>query len=195
MRRPRSRDSRSLLENAARAEFAEFGYAGARVERIARRAGVNKQLLFYYFGSKQDLYESIASGLAGEANRPDARPRGRHAAENLRDAFGTLFDSLAQRGDLARLIVSDVQRPGGSQKIYAGALRRFTDELRQVVVEGQGHGYFRDDVDPDRAAQQAVILALGYVALERALENTPDPARARSWRDATADLLVRALAW
>ncbi len=195
-RRPRSRDSRALIVNAARQEFTEQGYAGARIERIARRAGVNKQLVFYYFGSKQGLYDAIVSALAGEATESAVgQPSTRHASEGLRETFSGLFDSLARRGDLARLIVTETPRAGPAQEIYARTLRKMTGEIRRVVVEGQGHGYFRDDIDPDRAAQQAVILALGYLALERVLENAPDPARARSWRDATADLLVRALAW
>ncbi|MDL4814380.1 TetR family transcriptional regulator [Actinomadura opuntiae] len=48
--------SRRLLLDAAMEEFAAKGYAGARVQDIADRAGVNKQLINYYFGGKQGLY-------------------------------------------------------------------------------------------------------------------------------------------
>ena len=51
--------SRALLLDAARAEFASKGRAGARVSEIARRAGVNKQLISYYFGGKEGLYQAI----------------------------------------------------------------------------------------------------------------------------------------
>ncbi|MEO7337870.1 MAG: TetR family transcriptional regulator [Caldimonas sp.] len=44
---------------AAVAEFHEAGLGGARVERIAERAGVNKRLLYYYFGSKDDLFLAV----------------------------------------------------------------------------------------------------------------------------------------
>jgi TetR/AcrR family transcriptional regulator len=44
---------------AAAAEFAERGYAGARVDRIARKARVNKAMLYYHFGSKQALYRAL----------------------------------------------------------------------------------------------------------------------------------------
>ncbi len=52
------RSRRRLLE-AARAEFAERGYAGARVASIAARAGVNKQLISYHFGGKRGLYDQV----------------------------------------------------------------------------------------------------------------------------------------
>jgi AcrR family transcriptional regulator len=48
--------SRRLLLDAALDEFAAKGFAGARVQDIADRAGVNKQLINYYFGGKEGLY-------------------------------------------------------------------------------------------------------------------------------------------
>jgi TetR/AcrR family transcriptional regulator len=51
--------SRQALLAAALDEFAEHGYAGTRVAGIARRAGVNKQLINYYFGSKEGLYLAL----------------------------------------------------------------------------------------------------------------------------------------
>jgi AcrR family transcriptional regulator len=51
--------SRRLLLDAALEEFSAKGYAGARVQDIADRAGVNKQLINYYFGGKEGLYRAI----------------------------------------------------------------------------------------------------------------------------------------
>ncbi|MFI0447153.1 TetR/AcrR family transcriptional regulator [Actinomadura sp. 6N118] len=51
--------SRRLLLDAALDEFAAKGYAGARVQDIADRAGVNKQLINYYFGGKEGLYDEL----------------------------------------------------------------------------------------------------------------------------------------
>ncbi|WP_380163907.1 TetR/AcrR family transcriptional regulator [Jannaschia sp. R86511] len=58
----RQRDAertRQALIEAGRAEFAAKGLAGARVSEIADRAGVNKQLISYYFGGKEGLYHAI----------------------------------------------------------------------------------------------------------------------------------------
>jgi TetR/AcrR family transcriptional regulator len=51
--------SRAALLDAAEAEFGANGYAGARVAEIAKRAGLNSQLISYYFGGKAGLYEAI----------------------------------------------------------------------------------------------------------------------------------------
>src|SRR5258705_10504692 len=64
---PKLSNDRALrIIAAAREEFARRGFAGARVEQIARRAGVNKQLLFYYFHSKRGLFQAVLAQSAGE---------------------------------------------------------------------------------------------------------------------------------
>src|SRR4029079_7171127 len=81
--RPRIRDrerTRRALLDAALAEFSEEGFAGARVSAIATRAGVNKQLISYYFGGKQGLRDALVAEwlrAADEVRRPDAKARGR----------------------------------------------------------------------------------------------------------------------
>lgn len=52
-------DSRGRLLVAAGHEFAERGFAGASVDRIARRARLNKAMIYYHFGSKAGLYREV----------------------------------------------------------------------------------------------------------------------------------------
>lgn len=70
--RDAERSKRRLLE-AAFDEFAAHGYAGARVGRIAEAAGVNKQLISYYFGGKEGLYRALQRAWL-EAEREHAAP-------------------------------------------------------------------------------------------------------------------------
>ncbi|MEV0650454.1 TetR family transcriptional regulator [Phytomonospora sp. NPDC050363] len=58
-RRRDAERTRAKLLDAAFDEFAAHGYAGARVQDIATRAGVNKQLITYYFGGKSGLYRAL----------------------------------------------------------------------------------------------------------------------------------------
>src|SRR5512133_2313872 len=70
-RTPRPRDAdttRRRLLDAATAVFAEHGFAGARVDEIAERAGVNKRMIYAYYGDKEGLYrEVLSSRLAAPA--------------------------------------------------------------------------------------------------------------------------------
>src|SRR5216683_4206140 len=51
--------TRDRILAAALAEFSAHGFAGARVARIARRARVNKRMLYHYFGNKESLFREI----------------------------------------------------------------------------------------------------------------------------------------
>src|SRR3982751_461753 len=59
---PRTRDAertREVILRAAMGEFAAKGLGGARIDAIAERAGINKRLMYYYFGSKDDLFLAV----------------------------------------------------------------------------------------------------------------------------------------
>ena len=51
--------SQSEILVAARGEFAEHGLGGARMDRIAERAGLNKRLIYYYFADKETLFQAV----------------------------------------------------------------------------------------------------------------------------------------
>src|SRR5580698_10433870 len=59
----RSDQTRARILTAAIREFSTDGLAGARTERIAEAAGVNKALLYYYFTSKQALYDAALESV------------------------------------------------------------------------------------------------------------------------------------
>ncbi|MCL2780788.1 MAG: TetR/AcrR family transcriptional regulator [Actinomycetia bacterium] len=109
--------SRRALLAAALDEFSARGFSGARVAEIARRAGVNKQLINYYFGSKQGLYDALRDDwLEREAGFADPRlPFAELVLAYLRD---TLDDPRRIRLML-RMGLDD---PGaaGSQRSAAG---------------------------------------------------------------------------
>jgi TetR/AcrR family transcriptional regulator len=51
--------SRTRILSAALKEFAAKGFAGARVDAIARRANINKRMLYHYFGDKEELFKAV----------------------------------------------------------------------------------------------------------------------------------------
>ena len=58
--------SKDAILAAARREFAARGFSGARMEAIARAAGCNKAMLFYYYSSKENLYRAVLARALGE---------------------------------------------------------------------------------------------------------------------------------
>ncbi len=189
-----SSPKRNLIEGAATKEFAEFGYHGARVDRIARLAGVNKQLIYYYFGSKRSLYEHTLS-LAAEGFRtpPAARRQlSGSPAERFRNLLVQTAERAAATPDLVRAAVLSGRQEDGSHKAAIAALAA---DLAAEVSRGQGLGHFRDDVDPGMVGRQAAILVLGSVAVGAALGGDRDTHTITDWAQAAADLFARALTW
>src|SRR3954471_28017 len=74
--RPQRRDpaaTRRKLLTAARREFAQNGLAGARVDEIAARAGVNKQLVYHYFGDKDAIYLAVLEWVYEEIREQERK--------------------------------------------------------------------------------------------------------------------------
>jgi AcrR family transcriptional regulator len=93
-----SGDTRRRIFDAATAEFATHGIAGARVDRIAAAAGANKRLIYAYYGNKRELFEEVVSGHLTyllEHVPFDAADLPEHA--------GALFDHHMSQPELARL--------------------------------------------------------------------------------------------
>src|SRR5438034_3607581 len=192
---PKLSNDRALkIGAAAREEFAKRGYAGARVEQIARRAGVNKQLLFYYYHSKRGLFQTVLTQAAGELENALtglALPVG-GPLERLRLTLQAQFEFLAHNPQIVALLGQGTR----SNAAFAPAIKR----LVVLLAEGQGLGQVRDDLDPHLAAAQALILMVGYLGLESLIAasaaplGSDEPALSRRWKDAAVRLVIEGVA-
>jgi len=91
-------DTKRRIFDAATAEFATHGIAGARVDRIASAAGANKRLIYAYYGNKRDLFEAVVSGHL--TYLVEHVP---FDAANLPEHAGALFDHYMSHPELARI--------------------------------------------------------------------------------------------
>ena len=83
---------RDTILGAARTEFAQFGLAGARIDRIARAASASKERLYAHFGDKETLFRSVVAADSAEffaavTMRPEAVP----------DFVGDIYDLACRR--------------------------------------------------------------------------------------------------
>ncbi|WP_242884594.1 TetR/AcrR family transcriptional regulator [Actinomadura litoris] len=132
--------SRRLLLDAALDEFSAKGFAGARVQDIADRAGVNKQLINYYFGGKEGLYLAIGRRWLereAEFNDPSV-PLEDLMVRYLRHA---LDDPRGSRLNVWRGLTED------ADQVADEAPEEFAEDLSDMERR-KAEGQIADDLDP-----------------------------------------------
>ncbi|WP_329200966.1 MULTISPECIES: TetR/AcrR family transcriptional regulator [unclassified Streptomyces] len=132
-----ARDSsatRARLLDAAFAEFAAYGIAGARVDRIAEAAQANKRLIYVYFGNKEELFDAVLQRAL--ATGSETVP---FDAEDLPGYAGAVFDHLVERPSLMRLVAwKQLERPGVADteaESYRGKIAAVEQAQRAGLVD------------------------------------------------------------
>ncbi|NUR70845.1 MAG: TetR family transcriptional regulator [Hamadaea sp.] len=144
--------TKQRILDAAMSEFAEFGLAGARVDRIATRAGANKQLLYAYFGSKEGLFDSVLE--AGLVHLLDVIP---FTADDLPAYAGALFDFAVAHPELARLVRwHQLERPGVLNRLPQAV--ESNKRKLEALVAAQKAGKISDALPADQLL--GLLLAL-----------------------------------
>src|SRR5215475_10185015 len=125
--------SRERILAAATEEFAAHGFAGARVANIAARAGVNQQLISYYFGGKQGLYDALGERwLAEEAVIADP-------ALPVDKVIEGYFNTTATEPMHARLLLWQAlgDAPSGTVEQQEADTRPVVEDLRRRQRNGE----------------------------------------------------------
>ncbi|GAA1206815.1 TetR family transcriptional regulator [Prauserella alba] len=125
-------DTRQRLLTAARDEFAAHGIAGARVDAIAARAGVNKERIYGYFGSKEKLFDAVVTDAKAEHATGIGLPSG-----DLAEYVGKLYDYHRDHPVLLRLLLWEslhygdrpVPDPDGRAQAYDEKVSALADAL------------------------------------------------------------------
>jgi AcrR family transcriptional regulator len=167
--------SKQQLLDAAVIEFAAHGFGGARVSDIAQRAGVNKQLISYYFGGKLGLYQAVSDRWrSGEESVTEG-------ATTLPEVVAAYARAALAEPDLARLLI----RQGVDQEAIEAD--RESQEVRfQAMLTDfrtrQEQGELGADLDP-------AYVGLALFALSAAPVTFPQIAKALGLNPAAEDFV------
>ncbi|MEV0161893.1 TetR family transcriptional regulator [Nonomuraea fuscirosea] len=133
----RTDSTRDRVVAAARAEFAQFGIAGARVDRIAKAARTSKERVYAYFRNKEALYAHVASAeLAAAADAIHLDPA------DLPSYAGQLFDYFTANPGRHRFIawgrleLPPADRSPAEPDAYRDALAVKVDRIRRAQQDG-----------------------------------------------------------
>jgi len=139
--KPQARDR---ILGAAELLFADNGFAGTSVHDIAEAAGTNRALLFYYFKSKQQLFDSLIEE-AHQALVERLRESGAmEPLDGLRHVVHTLVRFYAERPHVCRMIMKSMLGAGEPSALpLADYQDRILDPVRAVLDGGIQQGRFR----------------------------------------------------
>jgi AcrR family transcriptional regulator len=145
--------SQATILAAARDEFAELGLGGARMDRIAERAGLNKRLIYYYFEDKEKLFQAVLEQAYRQIREEE---RGLHLldlppADAVRRLIGFTWDYYLAHPEFLTLLNSanlhKARHLQGSKR--ARELNSpLIETLAEVLERGRREGVFRGGVDP-----------------------------------------------
>ena len=167
--------TRERIFQAATGEFAEHGLAGARIDAIAKRAQANKQLIYAYFGSKEELFAAVVGRQLARIDDEVAL-----APDRLPEYAGEIFDFHGEHPELARLLVSEALSYGAGPVPDQQGREALKARKVKAVRAGQEHGSIDPSLDARDLLQFAIALAIWptatpQVARQIAGEDPDDP--------------------
>ena len=182
--RPRKITRPEVILAAALRVFSETGYARARLEDVAREAGVSKAALYLYFESKQAIFEALVrSAVLPNVERLEALVAGWQGstADLLRSFVQTIARPLiaGEVSAFPKLIIAEASNfPDLAQFYRTMVIERALGVIAKIIERGVASGEFRP-VDPALAARLViaplVLSAIWKTCFVRADEDPVDP--------------------
>jgi AcrR family transcriptional regulator len=151
----RTRDAertRADILAVATSEFADRGYAGARINEIADKTSTTKRMIYYYFGGKEQLYVAVLEQAYSRIRSLEQQLDVEHLdpVEAIRELAGLTFDHHESHPDFIRLVsIENIHHAEhiAHSEVLSGLANPAVDVLGAILDRGWAAGLFRDDVD------------------------------------------------
>ena len=151
----RTRDAertRADILAVATSEFADRGYAGARINEIADKTSTTKRMIYYYFGGKEQLYVAVLEQAYSRIRSLEQQLDVEHLdpVEAIRELAGLTFDHHESHPDFIRLVsIENIHHAEhiAHSEVLSGLANPAVDVLGAILDRGWAAGVFRDDVD------------------------------------------------
>lgn len=153
--------TKQRFRQAGLVEFAEHGLHGTTVERIARRAGVNKERLYRYFDDKAGLFAQVVRAELDEVAAAVSLEIA--SAEDAARFAGRAFDYQLAHPDLARLVLWEGLADVGAVSDEVSRSDLYTTKV-EVMAAAQRRGAVNDDIEPAHLVFFLLALASWWAA-------------------------------
>ena len=200
-RRSADRTRAEILDIATQ-EFADKGYAGARIDEIADRTNTSKRMIYYYFNNKEGLYRSVLERAYASIRTTEAVAE----LESLAplDAMARLvaitFDYHLDHPEFVRLVMNENMQRGAIIGTLDSTRTRNDSVVRMIgalLARGVAEGVFRDGIDPVQLHMTMSALAFYNVSNRYTFErifacDMASPAATAARRAVVVDTVLRA---
>lgn len=191
---PRRRNpeaTRARILDAAKIEFAAVGFAGARVDAIAEAAGVNKRMLYHYFGDKRGLYR--------EVYHRQVLAHGEVTGEMPPDPVAALpywYDEVSSDPEWTRLLGWEALTEQSQGSIGAEELRSNYAGAIGWIRSAQESGLLDSTLDPELYLLLTIAMSMYPGAMPQVTRSVTgldhaDPAFHERWRAFIASIVER----
>jgi AcrR family transcriptional regulator len=187
----------------ATAEFADRGYAGARINEIADKTSTTKRMIYYYFGGKEQLYIAVLEQAYSRIRSLEQQVDVEHLdpVEAIRELAGLTFDHHESHPDFIRLVsIENIHRARhiARSTVLTNLANPALDVLDAILVRGRKSDLFRDDVDALDVHQVISAYCVFRIANRHTFgaifgRDMLDPARREHQRRLLGDLVVEYL--
>ena len=199
----RTRDAertRADILAVATREFADQGYAGARINEIAGKTSTTKRMIYHYFGGKEQLYVAVLEQAYQRIRALEQQVDVEHLdpVEAIRELTTLTFDHHEQHPDFIRLVsIENIHRAEhiARSAVLSGLANPALDVLGAILQRGWDTGVFRDDVDALDVHQLISAYCVFRIANRHTFaaifgRDLLDPARRDQQRKVLGDLAV-----
>ena len=138
--------TKKKILDAAEAEFAALGLAAARIDSIAKSAGINKQMIYAHFGSKEGLYRAVLEKVYSRLSEYQDAIAGYEfeGIETVRKIITEYFSFLINNPTFVRLMLWE----NLNSAKYAGEIKTtLFSGIEEVLKKGIKKGVIRKDLD------------------------------------------------
>jgi len=147
--------TRERILRAARREFVAKGFAGARVDVVARAASVNKRMLYHYFNNKEGLYRAtLYEGMATNLDLVASAPA------DPDELLPFLFARVAKRADGIRLLQWEALGAGDRKPIAEDERRKAWVEATERIRDAQRGDRLHPDLDAEHLVLALMALSI-----------------------------------
>jgi TetR/AcrR family transcriptional regulator len=195
-----AKNTRQRILRYSTIEFAAKGYDGARVDSIARRCRLSKNMLYHYFHSKEGLFIAVLES-AYETFRMQQRDFVvRHAdpVDAMRQLVAYTFEALLENQHIIALLNTANLHKGRHMRrsrVMRSLYDPLLDTIREILERGAATGAFRPNIDPLNLYLSLSALAYNYISNQHTLKfafgiNFMTKPRRDAWLAHITDLIL-----